>query len=913
MKYIKSTYSKFNAKHIFAGLLFLSQIISAQNPSWAWAVKSGGTGNDFNAKTCTDASGNVYVAGTFQSSSIMIGTVNIANSGISGSDVYVAKYDPNGVVQWAQRIAGANSEYVGGIATDPSGRVYVSGYYTSPTISLPPFNYGNSGGAAGSNDVYVTCINGSGVPQWFQSFGTTAQETNAGLAYSSSLGALYVGGSYNGSVMAVGLNTVANTSAAGKHDVFLVRFTNSGGFTWLRSTGSVNVDEYMSDVSADAAGNPHFMGSFTGSVFNATTTIGPTVLTSYGNTDIFLAKYSSAGTSVWSKNMGCTSNDYGTDIDLDASDNVYVAGQYQGAPINFGTFSINSYGGYDGFMAKYNSTGTEQWAIRAGGTGHDYGSNVAIDATGNAYFSCYFESASCTVGTATLNNVFLGTTDMFVAKYTTGGSYLWNARSTGTANETPISMDIDNVGNIYVAGYFDGLSVLSSNSITSTGNYDGFLAKIGCLTTSVLAPLSVCAGSSATLTATGATTYSWNTGATTSSIVITPTASAVYTATGTTGSCVGTPATVSITLLPASVSAGTNLNLLCKQKAVINATCNPSSTATSWSPTVGLSSASVLNPTVTATIPQTYTLTATLNNGCIKTSTINVSSYAQTPNICMVTVDSLGNNNEIYYDKTLYPQADSFIVYRETSSNIYTRIGGVSRTSLSMYIDTNRSIGPANGNPNLTFYRYKLAIKDSCGNISNKSLYHETIFNQDQQNGNFNWNSYAIESSSTPVSIYNLKRRNLTTGTETLVAATTGNLAIDPSYNTFWPTQTKWFVDAVGFNCNATAKMMVLKTKTKSNQSNDKQFVTSVGSLAFNSSVDVYPNPSRDFININMNALNKTETDVQMVNMLGQVVYETKSLNQHLVINVSEFKQGVYMINIKQNNRLLAVKKVVIE
>ena len=105
----------------------------------------------------------------------------------------------------------------------------------------------------------------------------------------------------------------------------------------------------------------------------------------------------------------------------------------------------------------------------------------------------------------------------------------------------------------------------------------------------------------------------------------------------------------------------------------------------------------------------------------------------------------------------MYPAADSFIVYRETTLNTYKRIAAVSRTLFSMYLDTNRSIGPANGNPNLTYYKYKLQIKDSCGNVSPMSLWHETIFIQDQLNGNFNWNQYAIESTtSTPVSNYNL-------------------------------------------------------------------------------------------------------------------------------------------------------------
>lgn len=57
-------------------------------------------------------------------------------------------------------------------------------------------------------------------------------------------------------------------------------------------------------------------------------------------------------------------------------------------------------------------------------------------------------------------------------------------------------------------------------------------------------------------------------------------------------------------------------------------------------------------------------------------------------------------------------QLNGGLVYMETISNVYTRIGGVSHTAFSMYVDTNRSMGPANGDPNSTYYRYKVRISE---------------------------------------------------------------------------------------------------------------------------------------------------------------------------------------------------------
>lgn len=912
----KSGYSNVKIVTFFAVLFVLSNSIFAQTNSWAWAKKGGGTVNDFVSRTIVDASGNVYVAGSFESVSITIGTITVNNGGTSGRDIFIAKYNSDGDVQWVQRITGTMSEYVTGLTSDVSGRIYVVGHFISPSISFPPYTAANSNTASPTNDMFVTCINSLGTPQWFNTYGGTGQELPGGCAYSNAVSGLYVVGTFYDPSLTIGSVVLNNTSLTGKAEGFLMRFNSNGSVNWGRTLGSSSCDEYANDVEPDVNGNPYVIGTFQGSITNATTTIGTSsVMTSNGSTDIWLAKYSSAGAFTWATNLGSTSGDYPSNIDVDGSNNVYVTASGQ-APMNFGSFGLPNSGGYDGYLAKYNSLGAAQWAVRAYGATNDYAGGVTVDASGNSYFLGYFDGSNCTVGSSNMSNTFIGTYDMFVAKYNTSGAFQWQAKSTGTANEVPATaIDVDPVGNVYVGGYVDGMGVFSTNTITSVGGYDIFVSKIGCLTTGIVAPLSVCTGNSATLTATAATTYSWSTGATGANLVITPTVSGVYTATGTTGSCVGTPASVSVTLLPASVSAGPNLNVLCKQKVAINATCSPAATSIAWTPTTNLSSSTVLTPSVTGNFGTTiYTVNVNLNNGCSKSSTVAIQSGAQAPTICMVTVDSLGNNNEIYWEKTLYPRADSFIVYRETSLNTYKRIGAVNRTAFSMYVDTNRSIGPANGNPNTSYYRYKLQIRDSCGNYSALSLWHETIFIQDQLNGNFNWNSYAIESTTaTPISIYNLKRRTPATGTETLVTSTTGNLATDPAYNTFWPLGVKWFVDAIGFNCNPTAKILVQKTKTRSNQSNDKLFPTGITAQAlFDKGIMVYPNPTQNILNIDLTALAKEEVSLEFRNVLGQIVYSVKSLNQHLTINASEFASGVYMLSIKQGKNE-SVKKIVIQ
>ncbi len=327
------------------------------------------------------------------------------------------------------------------------------------------------------------------------------------------------------------------------------------------------------------------------------------------------------------------------------------------------------------------------------------------------------------------------------------------------------------------------------------------------------------------------------------------------------------------------------------------------------------------NITVSAsnTVTTNYTVTGT-TGGCTNTAIGSVIiPFVEVPSICMVTVDSLGDNNVIYWEKTLYDNVDSFIVYREIYNNFYKRIAAVSKNAYSGYTDTVRSIGPANGDPNTTTYRYKLQIRDTCGHYGVLSKWHQTIFIQDQQNGNFNWNSYAVENSSSPVSVYDLYRINLSNNTYSLVTSTTANLATDPLYG-LWQTTARWRVQANGFNCNPTLKVsgtLDQKIKTKSNIKNDR-LMGPIGikeNTILNALINVYPSPVSDMVNLDSKALSNLDFTIELQNTLGQVVYNKKytaSLNEKYQIDMNSFTNGIYFINIKQESKTIAVKKIVV-
>jgi len=890
--------------------------------AWLWAKGSGGLNNDGGRAICTDPSGNIIVAGGFAAPSMQVGTVTVNSMG--GNDIYLAKFDPQGNMIWIQTIGGTGLDIVGSVCTGTNGNIYICGYYDSPVLTVGTSTLGQAS-TISNYDMFVAAYSTGGASLWSFKYGGASSEQARGIAYSSALNNVIVTGFFNTATFPFGVYNVSNSATSGaSNDVFVARFNATFGTpTGAWATGGVNSNDYGYSVEVDAS-NIYIGGAFSPITGNAST-VGSAV-TSLGSQDVFIAKYNNSQVFQWVRTGGSanTSADYFLNMDIDASSNIYFCGSYYGSTMQIGTANLLNSGQNDAFIAKYNSSGVFQWADKLGSTQSEMANGVTVDGNNNVYLTGHFSGTVVTVGSNTLTNTTPGSTqDIFVVKYSPTGTAQWATSAACVGYETAYDIAADAIGNVYVTGAYNvsGAMAFGTTTISSNGNNDSFLAKIGCLTATIGGLSNVCTGASATLTAGGATNYTWSTGATTSTIVITPTANTTYSLIGVTGTCSGNSSNFSVTVLPASINTGGNLNLLCNQPQQINATANPAATSVTWTPATGLSSASVLTPTVTAPSASTqYTVTANLNNGCKATSTLLVTQYAQVPDICMITVDSLSINNEIYWEKTLYTNVDSFVVYREVSTNVYKRIGAVSNNSFGMYLDTAQSTGPANGNPNLTSYKYKLQIRDNCGNYSAKSLYHQTIFIQDQQNGNFNWNPYSIESSPTPVSNYILSRQSVLTGITTTIGATTSNLLSDPQYTTLaTSSNVKWHVHAQGFNCNPTAKTAaVQKTRTKSNNSNDKQFPNPIGikeNANYAQNISIYPNPAKGNVTINAAELSGIDYTMEVKNLLGQTLLSkpAKSGNSFETLDLGSLSKGVYFISFNYNSKTLAIKKVVVE
>jgi len=346
--------------------------------------------------------------------------------------------------------------------------------------------------------------------------------------------------------------------------------------------------------------------------------------------------------------------------------------------------------------------------------------------------------------------------------------------------------------------------------------------------------------------------------------------------------------------------------------ATVNVTGGSGSYAYLWSVSAGAQTTA----TATGLMPGTYTVTI-MDGGpsCLTTGTVTVSAPpVPTPSICMVTVDGHSVNNFVYWDQTPYTNVDSFIIYRETSPSVYSRIGAVSSDSLSEFEDTARSVGPANGDPNLASYRYKIQILDTCGNYGPMSLYHSTIYIVDDGLGQFSWAApYTIEGSPNPVTNYVLlcDTANVDVWGPVQTVPGTDSVANDPGFPTHgtianWRVKTAWSI-----SCTPTRATV---NTTRSNIKHAGLVTTGIAALNNGSSMVMYPNPATDEVIIGLSPEIKNAT-LRIVNVVGQVMLEERLEASGTAItsriNVSGYAKGVYLVSIESNG-LKTFKKLVV-
>ena len=267
-----------------------------------------------------------------------------------------------------------------------------------------------------------------------------------------------------------------------------VSFAQGTKLEWAKSMGGTSgtSSESAYSIAIDASGNVYTTGHFEGTV-DFDPGAGVSNLTSAaGYQDIFISKLDANGNFVWAKRMGGTSYDIAYSIAIDAAGNVYTTGHFfETADFDpgAGVSNLTSAGSWDIFISKLDANGNFVWAKRMGGTSPDEANSIAIDASGNAYTTGFFnETVDFDPGAGVSNLTSAGEADIFISKLDANGNFVWAKRMGGTSVDKATSIAIDAAGNVYTTGYFYGTVDFDPgagvSNLTSAGQVDIFISKL---------------------------------------------------------------------------------------------------------------------------------------------------------------------------------------------------------------------------------------------------------------------------------------------------------------------------------------------------------------------------------------------------------------------------------------------------
>ena len=244
----------------------------------------------------------------------------------------------------------------------------------------------------------------------------------------------------------------SSVSGYGYQDAFVAKYDSTGTLLWVHGIGGGEQD-WGYAVATDASDNIYITGTYAWYAVHFTATDSLPISAPQA-TNCFIAKYDANGNFLWARSGGA-SYSKSSAVATDASGNAIISGFYNGS-INFSS-NILSGGASNLFFVKYSPTGNVVWA-KSGTTISMCGTNaLKCDAAGNIYATGKI-SQNITFGASTYSHQ--GGDDMYTAKFDSGGNIQWfqlegNALvASTTANNFDCGngIDVDNSGNVYVAG-----------------------------------------------------------------------------------------------------------------------------------------------------------------------------------------------------------------------------------------------------------------------------------------------------------------------------------------------------------------------------------------------------------------------------------------------------------------------------
>lgn len=430
---------------------FIQPFLAISQP--AWTKRAGGASTDLANGLWVDSKENVFITGSFS------GQTKFYKSDIfsrGGGDIFVAKYDPNGVPLWVRTFGGKVDDFANAITGDPEGNLYLTGVFTDTAYfeGEPLFSKGP--------DIFVMKLSPKGQMTWVKKMGTNGSAIPQAIAVNEQ-GGVYIGGLFSGQF------NKKTARQMGQTDGFVTKLTWDGEYSWTKVFGGPGFDE-VNVLETDAWGRV-----VAGGIFDQSMWAEDQELVGMSSKSSFVVRMESTGILQWANSF--TGVDAGiqlTDIACDLQGFVFVTGKFSGET-HFGSQTLHSKGQSDIFLSALNNRGQLEWASSLGGSDVEEAISLHLSSDRKyillaGFFNKVLEFGKRSILADIDNQFFMSRWDMrgnldevrkqdFHSIFQCSGRYL------------------NSKGRIWVCGSFSEKAKFGKNDLVSGGEEDIFLSS----------------------------------------------------------------------------------------------------------------------------------------------------------------------------------------------------------------------------------------------------------------------------------------------------------------------------------------------------------------------------------------------------------------------------------------------------
>jgi hypothetical protein len=466
---------------------------------WDWTGNISGAGSSYFSSITMGRDSSIYLLGHF-AGGLKVEDVEVFSS--VKEDIFVVKYDKDGVYQWSNFLVSPFFKRKGDLAVDSEGNLYVTGSY-SESIEIEDSTL-TTDRVAGSG--YMVKYNPMGELLWIKELETT-RGVNCDNIEIDTADQIYLGGNFSG---ALTIDTVEVSGSWHEYSnvMFVARMDTAGSCLWISHAVT---DEYMDlfgliDMDLSKSGEVVTSGTFTGE-----TDFGNGVVLSTAIEAPFLVNFDEEGVAQWGTTI---SNDFGHaeafDVSVDDLDRIFLTGMHLGE-VSFGELSAGTNGLVmeEIFLARFDSAGvcTALNSYGSQGEGGDFGIcyEPSTDSTGYllGLFGDTLVMKLDTLVAATVSGGGLPVSpNMFIAKLRDDGEPLALKSAGVIARQFYGEILVRDDGRLYFAGVNEGIMVkkgtaAESNSVAFVGYLDqGISERFGPVELVFEEQMTICQGDS---------------------------------------------------------------------------------------------------------------------------------------------------------------------------------------------------------------------------------------------------------------------------------------------------------------------------------------------------------------------------------------------------------------------------------